>query len=146
VTHFPVIVLIDPLTPEDDIEDVVSDLLAPYDEAIPAPSGEGPGVFRHGSRWDWWVIGGRWNDWVPGNCQPAMKLPSEVTSGIGYIVTPDGEWHEAARPGWFGGVIPDESGKAPEDPSDPRTGWAAKRAEIFSGHRNHLAVCVDCHV
>jgi len=48
VTHFGVLVL----TTEENIEEAVASLLAPYDE-----NGE---WVRPGSRWDWYAIGGRW--------------------------------------------------------------------------------------
>lgn len=62
MSHFLTIVLV----PHDcvDVEDKVSALLAPYDE-----NGE---FFADGSRWDWWVIGGRWNGHFEENFDPDM--------------------------------------------------------------------------
>lgn len=53
MSHASLIVAIDGSTPEENIEDAVSAEMAPFDE-----NGE---WFRDGSRWDWWVIGGRYS-------------------------------------------------------------------------------------
>lgn len=146
MTHFPVLVILpndtDTANPQD-IGQTVDRLLAPYDENV---GGETEWL-RAGSRWDWYVIGGHWAGWIGDNdlCR-IDELPSDVAEKIGYIVTPNGEWHEHGRPGWFGTVIADEQGKEPEDARDPTSRWAAKRAEILSGHAKHTAICVDCHV
>ena len=55
MTHFRVIVAIGP---KGDVEKLVSEQLDPYDE-----NGE---WFADGSRWDWWVIGGRFSNMLLG--------------------------------------------------------------------------------
>lgn len=52
MTHFPVAVILPAGTGMDDVDQVLTEVLAPYDE-----QGE---WFAQGSKWDWWVIGGRW--------------------------------------------------------------------------------------
>ncbi len=57
MTHFGVLVLVDQIdkaigSAREAVEPEVTRLLAPYDENDEA--------FREGSKWDWWVIGGRW--------------------------------------------------------------------------------------
>lgn len=49
MSHYTVTVVVD----DPDVE-VVGEAMAPYDE-----NGE---WFAEGSRWDWWVVGGRWSD------------------------------------------------------------------------------------
>lgn len=61
MTHFATIVLIGgEINPKDraQVENAVIPLLAPYDE-----NGE---WFKDGSRWDWWVIGGRFTGLLDG--------------------------------------------------------------------------------
>lgn len=52
MTHFATLVLVDETLTREQAEDAVTPLLAPYDE-----NGQ---WFAEGSRWDWWVVGGRW--------------------------------------------------------------------------------------
>lgn len=58
MSHFPVLVLIDEQVEREGAEKAVTPLLAPYDE-----NGE---WFAEGSRWDWWVVGGRWTGALDG--------------------------------------------------------------------------------
>ncbi len=52
MSHFPVLVLVEEDVDRERAADAVTPLLAAYDE-----NGE---WFREDSRWDWWVVGGRW--------------------------------------------------------------------------------------
>jgi hypothetical protein len=92
VSHFVVWVLTE--GPDDDR---VADLLAPYDE-----NGE---WFADGSRWDWWVVGGRWTGMLdpdydpredPRNtetcflCEGTGRRPDADTFGEEWIVWSNG--------------------------------------------------------
>lgn len=57
MSHFGVLVITD-----DGSEDTVTELLAPYDE-----NGT---WFRDGSKWDWWVVGGRWTGYLDPTYDP----------------------------------------------------------------------------
>lgn len=183
MSHFSVIVL----TKGEDPVAEATRLLAPYDEA-----GE---WFADGSRWDWWVIGGRWTGSLDGydpTTDPANVEVCDLCSGTGTrpggleqfgqawfdqcngcngcsgkgtrvkwtlaphdgdiapvtqigeflpfaIVTPDGEWHEGARMGWFA-MTSEEPGSTGED------AWPRAAAELLLAHRECTAVLVDCHV
>ena len=112
-------------------------------------------------KWDWWCIGGRYcghfvmddYDSVTDDCAyggtrfhpqgcPTPDyhrnvLPmTELRPGWSAwaIVTPDGEWHEKGKMGWFGASHGD----------DPN--WDAMKYEIASAYPEHYAVCVDCHI
>lgn len=88
MTHFGVLVLVDQIdkaianahkavTPE------VTRLLAPYDENDEA--------FREGSKWDWWVIGGRWTGSLDGydpTKDPTNVVTCDLCHGTG--TRPDG--------------------------------------------------------
>lgn len=54
------------------------------------------------------------------------------------VVTPDGEWHEAGRMGWFG--ISDETGERLRD-------WVDRfRERYLDPYGDHMIVIVDCHI
>jgi hypothetical protein len=192
VSHFATVVLVDEPVTRETAADVVSPLLAPYDE-----NGE---WLAEGSRWDWWVIGGRWTGELTGDCDPRDDIANYevcnlcggtgerpdglVRFGRGWVesvngcnscfgngitlsgsfqaydrdvaplssvsadftpfavVTPDGNWHEQGRMGWFGCVWKDEQG----DGEKPEVLWAAAVKALYEQHPNATAVLVDCHV
>lgn len=71
-----------------------------------------------------------------GDIEVLKNIPTERLTGSGVYVTPDGEWHESGRVGWFATSY-DE--KIPEV-------WERIRDQIIAGYPDHLAVVVDCHV
>lgn len=107
------------------------------------------------SRWDWFEIGGRWCGVSRG-----VECKEESTSGSGgtgdphlshnvlrvreldpsveffALCTPDGEWYERGRMGWFAMVAEEKSEKE----------WQAIRSEALSAYPEHLIVGVDCHI
>jgi hypothetical protein len=119
------------------------------------------------SKWDWWVIGGRWAGWIRGiedsmpeaknrfihgekavndarivrnsvenNSRIVVEFPSPIPDELipFAIVTPDGEWHEVGKMGWFGCV------------SDEKEGWKDQARAILKRHDDTLAVAVDLHI
>lgn len=87
------------------------------------------------SKWDWWEIGGRWRGALNGqDIAPISEL--EPDAQFYALVTPSGEWHAKGRMGWFG------MSQSEQDPDR----WAAERAELLSGHADHLIAVVDCHI
>lgn len=63
-------------------------------------------TYNPNSKWDWWVIGGRWSNWLlhQGEYLENIATVQECTQ----IDTPfcfidlDGNWHESAKMGWWG--------------------------------------------
>lgn len=95
MTHFPALVLVDEPITREQAEEAVTPLLSPYDE--------NDEWFRDDSRWDWWVIGGRWT----GAISPEPYDPTEdpqnfetckLCSGTG--LRPDWARFEKESPGW----------------------------------------------
>jgi len=70
VTHFPVVVFT-----EAGSSGEVEHLLAPFDEQEEA--------FREGSRWDWWVVGGRWDGALLGTEPKIVKVRCDTCDGTG---------------------------------------------------------------
>ena len=113
------------------------------------------------AKWDWWVIGGRWNEWIFGperekaaqeknkgsvlgrsqevkdNCRPLSEIPLDDPHYIPFaIVTPDGEWTEQGEMGWWAVV---NNGKDFKH-------WHKAAKSVLEKYPEHLAVAVDCHV
>jgi hypothetical protein len=101
-------------------------------------------TYNPDSKWDWWVIGGRYHGyWGENNVDERRGQEANIrpVMDIGQwsayaIVTPLSEWHATGRMGWFG-VSFDEQEKQR---------WDAERAEVMSGHKNDLVVICDLHI
>lgn len=158
MSHFSTLVILPLGTKEEDIDSTIENLLAPYDENMEVPEYERPcwcvehpqpeGCLDcHGSeiekttyntlsKWDWYKIGGRWDNALEGsNVQKIREFP-EGTLKCYALVTPTGEWHARAKMGWFG-----VSSNEQEDDK-----WQAEYYEILSAFPSNLAVIVDCHI
>lgn len=111
-------------------------------------------TYNPNSKWDWWVVGGRWDGWLTGmenpskdngfnfgeehhtlgfNSQPATKCRPDDPP---FAFVLDGEWHEQGKMGWFG-MSSDEMSE--ED-------WKAYWEKHLKENPNHLVVAVDCHI
>lgn len=109
------------------------------------------------SKWDWHVIGGRWNGYITGtpsnmyggelskNIIPVQDLLThelaiketgdKKNSRIPFaIVTPDGKWHEKGHMGWWAVV------------SDKNPDWDNVALDILKNNVDHILVAVDCHI
>lgn len=95
------------------------------------------------SKWDWFVIGGRWDGWINGNetsgeqfADNLATTESAITRGkIPHaILTPDQVWHEHGQLGWWGILITEN-----ED-------WDAKAKEILSRYPGHHVLILDAHI
>lgn len=138
-------------------------MLTPYDENLELPSREEPclcveaaiescsecdgsGVRVSTSnplaKWDWWVIGGRWDGWIfaerepapddachtpENNACPVRDIPLDEVDGMPFaVITPDGHWHDAEN----------------DAPADE---WHRHVKDLAGRYPDHLAVAVDCH-
>lgn len=96
MSHFPVLVLLDESVTREEAQAAVEPLLAPYSE-----EGE---WFREQSRWDWWVVGGRWTGAISPEAYDPHEDPENfetcaLCGGTGR--RPDAERFEAESPGWI---------------------------------------------
>lgn len=143
------------LTPKAELEKPTAD----------CPSCHGTGSYdstrNPKSKWDWWVIGGRWSGAIQGRKDVKeredayvkrtgfdnTRLVSELIDAANSnskdvawcpfaVLTPDGEWHERGEMGWFGMA---------KDKKDKDT-WQDQVHKIYEQHRDCLAVCVDVHI
>ena len=96
-------------------------------------------------RWDYWVIGGRWDGVIQGksctvsvgpgedelqyNICPVNELPDDL--GAACVITPDGQLYE--EEGWG-------------NPTDESIGhWRKTLREVLDQYSDCLVVGVDCH-
>lgn len=92
------------------------------------------------SKWDWWVIGGRWSGHLMGGDTSTVKsLPLETADDWLPFVFVDskGDWHERGRMGWFG-ITSDE-----KDVADWRS---AVLGLIANEDPEAIVVAVDFHI
>jgi hypothetical protein len=106
------------------------------------------------SKWDWWVIGGRWDgivvhgapregensreseEQLDHNAARVSELKESILEYVHAIITPDGAWHEQGRMGWWGMVMDEK----------PENVWRNEAATILLTHRGALAVGCDLHI
>lgn len=91
------------------------------------------------SKWDWWVIGGRWDsdlkNWAycgNSNAASAGDLAGKYTPHA--ILTPNGKWNEHGEMGWFA-VVTNENDN-----------WSAIAEELLRHFGQHIAVLCDLHI
>jgi len=117
-------------------------------------TGKRTSTYNPRSRWDWWVVGGRWNGEIAGNPHDdgdggfnygdefhriennQIPVPEVLARDMlpFAIVTPDGEWHEKGEMMWFGMV------------ANMREDWPQRARDLLERHLDCIAVGVDCHI
>jgi len=136
-----------------------------HDKADPnCSSCKGTGIYKTtynpDSKWDWWVIGGRFNGVIRAEHRSSadgfnfdeeyQKLEENITSVEDYveqieknktqlpfaIVTPDGEWYEEGNMGWFA-VVSNKNKKWEDDAIDILKEYSGK---------DYAIVGIDLHI
>lgn len=115
-------------------------------------------TYNPDSKWDWYRIGGRWDgdliesprrsdngfNWdtdhqqLQNNSVPLEELLQRETLFTFFaLVTPDGQWHEKGRMGWFA-MVSDEM---------PEEGWETVSLNLYKKYREgHDIILVDAHI
>ena len=89
------------------------------------------------SKWDWYQIGGRWSNSIPGDEVKMSEIPIEKIETPYAFVTPDGEWVERGEMGWFG------IGSNEMDKDE----WDVKFKEYLKMlGKDIILTQVDCHI
>lgn len=95
------------------------------------------------SKWDWYVIGGRWDGWINGRETSYERVddniaPTEQVIRTGLVphalVTPDGQWHEHGQLGWWAVLITEN-----ED-------WDAQAKALLGRYPGHHVLVLDAHI
>lgn len=106
-------------------------------------SGEPISTYNQDSKWDWYVIGGRWDGWI--NDRKAMHESLVANTALTEeaiarnkiphaIITPDGQWFEHGRMGWWAVLITENES------------WESDATELLTQYPNHNIVIVDAHI
>ena len=105
--------------------------------------GEPMSRYNPASKWDWYVVGGRWDGWlndVETDKQGYIDNMSTTEEAVARekvphaIITPDGIWHERGRMGWWA-ILATEN----ED-------WDHEALRLFARYPDHQIVLVDAHI
>lgn len=107
------------------------------EDGIVAEDGSILSIYNPKSKWDWYVIGGRWSNAIPGNEVKMSEIPIEKIETPYAFITPDGEWVEQGEMGWFG------IGSNEMDDDE----WDAKFREYLKTlDKDIILTQVDCHI
>ena len=98
------------------------------------------------SKWDWWAIGGRWENMIEGTDlsrevisveEVLEKFDDGKTLFFGYV-KPDGEWVEKGKMGWWGIVANEQDKQA----------WEKEVRKLLENYSDgeHCIIAVDCHI
>ena len=100
-------------------------------------------TYNPDSKWDWYVIGGRWDGWI-NDKETSRESISDNTATTEWaiarnkiphaIVTPDGEWLEHGQIGWFAALLTENEN------------WDADAKAILARYPGHRFVIVDAHI
>ena len=124
-------------TPEDKFREYV-EYHKHFDE-----DGDPISTYNPDSKWDWYVIGGRWDGWINERDTSSEAVSDNIATTEAVlernriphaIITPDGEWHEHGQMGWFGIMLTE---------NDAYQSEARFRLGQFPGH--HIII-LDAHI
>lgn len=88
-----------------------------------------------GARWDWYQPGGRWDGDATADGRNFFQVSELRPDWSAFaIVTPNGEWHEKGKMGWWAIV------------TDEKKNWPAEMYELASAFPEHNALYLDCHI
>lgn len=95
--------------------------------------------YNPNAKWDWWQIGGRWDDLLAGEESVQLQDIDKYEDFTTYaVLTPDGEWLAPGDVGWFG------SSTATEEEEES---WDKNYKELINSFDPSLYITiVDCHI
>ena len=105
--------------------------------------GEPVSTYNPDSKWDWFVIGGRWDGWINDldtSCESLADntaLTEEVIARDKIphaIITPDGQWHERGQMGWWAMLLTENEN------------WEQEATALLASYPCHRVVIVDAHI
>ena len=113
-----------------------------FDEDMIKFNGDLLSTYNPNSKWDWYTIGGRWNNYL--KTLSGETTNEDYASEIDWkdiipfaFVTPIGEWHERGEMGWWACV---SNGKNIED-------WKSEFKEFLDNlDEDTIVTVVDCHI
>ena len=100
-------------------------------------------TYNPNSKWDWYVIGGRWDGWLHNRKAGGESLADNtaLTEQViardkitHAIVTPDGQWFERGQMGWWAILLTENEN------------WDREAQAILARYPGHKLVLVDAHI
>lgn len=95
------------------------------------------------SKWDWYVIGGRWDGWI-NDLETDQHSYADNTASTEQviarkkvphaIITPDGVWHQRGRMGWWA-ILATEN-----------ENWDDEALRLLGKYPGHKVVLIDAHI
>lgn len=105
-------------------------------------------TYNSKSKWDWYVVGGRWDGGIPMKTNMKLEIKScneckvsqidmdKIKTPYAYIDT-DGIWHERGKMGWFGISFNDKD----------KDSWDDEFKKFIKNQKKSTIVTlVDCHI
>lgn len=89
MSHAAVLIALDPTADEANVEDLVAEQMAPFSE--------GGDWFRDGSRWDWYVIGGRYSGRLNGKDVIRLREFDLATFRREQVARAEDRWEAAQK-------------------------------------------------
>jgi hypothetical protein len=95
------------------------------------------------SKWDWYVVGGRWDGWVNDRESSGEQLLDNTATTEQAIardkiphaiITPDRQWNENGQMGWWGMMLTEDEH------------WDSAVKQLFASYPGHRVVIVDAHI
>jgi hypothetical protein len=105
--------------------------------------GEPISTYNPDSKWDWYVIGGRWDGWINDketSAESATDNTATTDQAIARdkiphaIITPDGQWHERGQMGWWAILMTENES------------WDSDAKAILARYPGHPLVIIDAHI
>ena len=105
--------------------------------------GEPLSTYNPDSKWDWWVIGGRWDGWLLDHETSGEQVAANMTTTEDAlargkiphaIITPDGAWHEHGRMGWWATLITENEN------------WDTDARQLLATYPGHQFLILDAHI
>lgn len=123
-------------------DECYEDMKGRFDEDMIKLNGDLLSTYNPNSKWDWYTIGGRWNNYL--KTLSVETTNEDYASEIDWkdiipfaFVTPIGEWHERGEMGWWACV---SNGKNIED-------WKSEFKEFLDNlDEDTIVTVVDCHI
>lgn len=105
--------------------------------------GQPTSTYNPDSKWDWFVIGGRWDGWVNDReTSTEATIDNIATTEAALernkiphaIITPDGQWHEHGQMGWWGVMLTENDG------------WESDAKSLLGQFPDHGIIILDAHI
>ena len=89
-------------------------------------------TYNPNSKWDWYVVGGRWEDIVPNNFCKVADIPKFFKDYLPSVIVDATGWHSSKDWGWWGTSMPTDNPDVVQ--------------ELLAKHKDDFVYVVDFHI